>query len=360
MRISSALALVAVLVVGCSPAGPQSSALVQTPPRAQTEARVAAVASLESVAVVEAAMVEVLPTLAKKDNPDLALVWQSLNNCGPAAVVMALSSFGISASQETARLALRGPDERRGMGPTPVDPWVQEQFGLRSLWRNNGTNELMKKLLSNGFTPMVTQWLEDPTKSRIAHWRTVRGYDDARETFYVNDSMRGRGVPLSYSWFAENWQPFSYRYMVIYRPEDEAKLRTLIGSDWNDANMRRNLYERAKTDSAAQNNTAGWLAYGEAAYQFGMFAEAVSAFETGISMGSPTGVFTMRSSYPNALRALGRNAAADVVVGQLVNLTPGVVSAAAAPTDNRILALVAQRAHEEWVAALPSERLPAR
>jgi len=41
-------------------------------------------------------------------------------HCGPAAVVMALSTFASTAKQEDARLALRGPDVRRGMGPPGV------------------------------------------------------------------------------------------------------------------------------------------------------------------------------------------------------------------------------------------------
>src|SRR5438309_166827 len=118
---------------------------------------------------------------------DMRHIWQSLNNCGPAAVVMALSTFGISADQETARLALRGPDVRRGMGPQGVDPWVSELYGLRSMWRNNGTTDLLRRLVANGFAPLVTQWMQDPSVSRIAHWRAIRGYDDALGTFYVND-----------------------------------------------------------------------------------------------------------------------------------------------------------------------------
>src|SRR6266545_2827551 len=160
-----------------------------------------------------AAPVDVLPI--PKDAPATAVfpemkhVWQSLNNCGPAAVVMALSTFGVDVNQEVARLALRGADVRRGMGPQGVDPWVKENFGLRSMWRNNGTNDLMRRLVANGFAPMVTQWMQDPSVSRIAHWRTIRGYDDAAGVFYVNDSMLGNKVALSYDWFGRNWQSFS-------------------------------------------------------------------------------------------------------------------------------------------------------
>src|SRR5438093_1345946 len=151
---------------------------------------------------------------------DMKHVWQSLNNCGPASVVMALSTFGIDVSQETARVPLRGTNVLSGMGPQRVDGWVNSSFGLRSVWRNNGTNDLVRRLVANGFAPMVTQWMQDPKVSRIAHWRVVRGYDDAAGTFYVNDPMLGNMVPLSYQWFQNNWQSFSYRYMVIYDPKD--------------------------------------------------------------------------------------------------------------------------------------------
>lgn len=261
--------------------------------------------------------------------PEMKHVWQTLNNCGPAAVVMALSTLGVDASQETARLALRGTDVRRGMGPQGVGAWVKENFDLRSVWRNNGTDAVIKTLVANGFAPMVTQWMEDPWVSRVAHWRTVRGYDDAKGVYYVNDSMRGNNFALSYDFFARNWQSFSYRYMVIYKPEDEKLLRAIIGDQWNDLIMRRSLYERTKADAPAQNTNFGWLAYGEAAYSFGMFEEAVAAFEKGLAMGSSQGVFGLRNSYPQALRALGRQQdaerAAQTVVG--VSTVPSTVTA---------------------------------
>ena len=368
---AAALLLALATVTGCGQAVPRAAAPVRVDnsaaDRAQLEARTAAVGAIASrVAVGSAASlmtepaVEVKAAVPAMDRPAMTHVWQSLNNCGPAAVVMALSTMGISESQEVARLALRGPDENRGMGPGPVDPWVKERFGIRSMYRTNGTNDLMKKLVTNGFAPMVTQWMEDPWKSRISHWRTVRGYDDARKVFLVNDSMLGRGVPLTYDWFATNWQPFSYRYMVLYRPEEEPLLRSIIGDDWNDSRNRRNFYERTRAEALQQNTSAAWLTFGEAAYQYGQFAEAVSAFEKGIGIGSPTGVFTLRSSYPNALRALGRHDEAAAAQGRLANLTPGVAGAAAPVPDERILAIVAQREREAWLASLPEEEKPFR
>jgi hypothetical protein len=314
----------------------------------------AAAPAASVVSVPASAPVEVLPTPVSAPAsvifPEMKHVWQSLNNCGPAAVVMALSHLGVDVDQETARLALRGADVRRGMGPQGVGPWVKQNWDLRSTWRNNGTNEILKILVANGFAPMVTQWMQDPWVSRVSHWRTVRGYDDAKSVFYVNDSMLGNQVALSYDFFARNWQSFSYRYMVIYKPEDEKLLKAIVGDQWNDMIMRRSLYERTKTDALAQNTNFAWLAYGEAAYSYGMFEEAVMAFEKGLAMGSAQGVFGLRNSYPQALRALGRQQEADRVA-QTVSSVSTVPSTVAPPPDPYAVYLA-------WLRVTPPERLP--
>jgi len=308
-----------------------------------------------AISGVAATTTEVLPTPAIAPHsaafPEMKHVWQSLNNCGPAAVVMALSTLGVDTNQETARLALRGTDVRRGMGPQGVGPWVKENFDLRSTWRNNGTNAILKALVANGFAPMVTQWMQDPSVSRIAHWRTVRGYDDAKSVFYVNDSMLGNDVALSYDFFARNWQSFSYRYMVIYKPEGEKLLRAIVGDQWNDLIMRRSLYERTKAEAKAWNTNFAWLAYGEAAYSYGMFEEAVAAFEKGLSMGSPNGVFGLRNSYPQALRALGKQQEADGAAQQLNNISVVPSSTVVAPPDAYAVYLALLR-------NMPVEELP--
>lgn len=290
-----------------------------------------AVTSSAATAVVT--LTESLPT--PKDAPasfvlpDMKHVWQSLNNCGPAAVVMALSTLGVDVDQETARLALRGSDVRRGMGPQGVGPWVRENFDLRSTWRNGGTNDLMKRLVANGFVPMVTQWMQDPGVSRIAHWRTLRGYDDGKGVFYVNDSMLGNTVALSYDWFGRNWQSFAYRYMVIYEPAQESLLRAVLGKDWSQMAVRQSMYERARAEAQAQDTNFAWLAYGEAAYANGVFDEAVAAFERGFNSGSASGVFGVRNSYPQALRALGRRSDADVIAQKIgVSAVPSTVAPA--------------------------------
>jgi len=140
-----------------------------------------------------------------------------------------------------------------------------------------------------------------------------------------------------------NWQSFSYRYMVIYDPKDEALLKAIIGDDWNDAKMRKNFYERTKADASTQDTSAAWIAYGEAAYGYGLFREAVTAFERGMALGSVQGVFTLRSSYPQALRALGRQSDADTMQQKLTTSASPTV---ASPPDPFALYLAFTREHQ--------------
>jgi hypothetical protein len=351
-------AVLALVLTSCGPAALSSPALApEIPAQARTDATArerdagrAAVAPpaaegtvLQKVVLPPAPAVTPKATVPAADLGDVRHLWQSLNNCGPASVVMALSVFGITADQEEARLALRGPDVRRGMSPVGVDPWVKELYGLRAVWRNNGTNAQIRSLISNGFAPLVTQWMEDPTISRIAHWRSVVGYDDAKGVFYSNDPMRGRYVPLAYEWFDRVWQPFSYRYLVIYRPADEPLVKAIVGDQWNDRVMRASYYERAKLEAAVRRDAASWLAYGEAAYQDGRFAESVAAFEQGLALGSAEGVFTLRGSYPQALRALGREQDA-LRIQQQLSATAAVPTVAAPPPDGTALRIAAERA----------------
>ncbi len=278
---------------------------------------------------------------------EMSHVYQTWNNCGPASVVMALSSMGVSVSQETARLALRGEDIRRGMPAQNVEHWVDENFGLRAVVRTGGTFDLLRRFVANGYPVLVTEWLEDPpgalSTSRIAHYRVVRGYDDARGVFVSNDPYRGAKVRLDYAWFARSWLPFLNRYVVIYRPDDEARVRAILGEDWDDVRARENTYVQARAATESSNDVYVWAAYGEAAYRVGLFAESVAAFEHALSFGTPDGLFTVRSSYPVALRLLGREDDARVAQTRVARVTTVPAGVELPPADPVAIVLAARR-----------------
>ena len=64
-----------------------------------------------------------------------------------------------------------------------------------------------------------------------------------------------------------------------------------------------------------------------------------------MSMGSASGVFTVRSSYPLALRALGKQTEADRAATTLANLTTTPSTVVQSP-DSFALILATRRAHQ--------------
>ncbi len=135
---------------------------------------------------------------------------------------------------------------------------------------------------------------------------------------------------------------FQYRWMTIYRQEDEPLLKAIVGKDWAEPAMRQSLYERAKAEAFAQDTNFAWLAYGEASYSNGMFEDAVAAFERGFNTGSAQGVFGVRNSYPQSLRALGRRQEADIVAAKLNGITPVPSTVAPAPDTYAVFLMISR------------------
>src|SRR5256885_538463 len=121
---------------------------------------------------------ESLPT--PKDAPAAAVfeemrhVWQSLNNCGPAAVVMALSTFGVSESQEVARLALRGPDVRRDRAVVRLPLHGHLQARGRAAAAGDRRQGLVRHLRASGAV-RARQERGDPAEHQLRVARARRG-----------------------------------------------------------------------------------------------------------------------------------------------------------------------------------------
>ncbi len=156
-------------------------------------------------------------------------VWQTLNNCGPASVSMVLAYYGQTVSQATAQAALRAPKEW-GMLPGAVPPYVNG-FDLEARILDHGTADDLKALLQRGIPVIVVQWLTE--KQPIPHYRVVIGYDDTEAQFYVNDGVLGFGKAIPYEDFDSLWDVYHNLYLPIFRQQDAAEVRALLGAQWD-------------------------------------------------------------------------------------------------------------------------------
>jgi tetratricopeptide (TPR) repeat protein len=161
---------------------------------------------------------------------------QKWNNCGPVSTIMALSYYGIKKTQDECANAIKPAEQDKKVRPTEIVEYLGKN-GIKAYIIENGNFDLLRKFLSNGI-PVITQsWLK--LDDDIAHYRVIRGYDQSKSVFYVNDSMYDKpNVAVDYTFEEKLWKAFNNRFLPVFRPKDEALVKAILGPD---ADSQENL-----------------------------------------------------------------------------------------------------------------------
>jgi hypothetical protein len=112
----------------------------------------------------------VAPSHARGALGPLVNIAQTWNNCGPASLAEVLAYWGISRTQGQIQAVLRVDGPTRGMTPYGV-PGYARSLGMRALVGVDGTEALVKALISNGFPVIVSQQVS--LTYRIGHYRPI-------------------------------------------------------------------------------------------------------------------------------------------------------------------------------------------
>ncbi len=208
--------------------------------------------------------------------PDVIYVDQHnrWNYCGPANLTMALNFWGWKGNRDdVARVIKPGSSDTRknfidrGLPDKNVMPYemvdfVNEQTEFRALWRYGGDLDLIKRLIAAGFPVIVEKgYYERDANGKITwmgHYLFTTGYDDARGVFIVQDSylrdkqlnIIGKNALSDYKIYEEGWLAFNYLFMVVYPPDREAEVMTLLGPWANMEWANRHALELAERDIA--------------------------------------------------------------------------------------------------------------
>lgn len=162
------------------------------------------------------------------------VAYQTFNNCGPATLSMILSYYDIRKSQKELGDEMRpyqhpqGDNDDKTIFPTEFVSWV-EKFGLKAIYRPNGSLELLKLFLANEIPVVVKTWLR-PNED-IGHFRIIRGFDETAKVLIDDDSYFGPNRRLSYFDFMSMWQPFNYGYIPVYKPEKEEMVMAILSQE---------------------------------------------------------------------------------------------------------------------------------
>lgn len=210
-------------------------------------------------------------------------IFQSFNNCGPAALSMALRYYGINKSQEELGQALRpwqnaaGDNDDKSVSLAEMGEKARE-FGFTVYDRPNGSVDIMKRFIAAGMPVVTSTWLH-PGED-IGHYRVVNGYDDTTGELIQQDSMEGRDIRYSYDVFNELWKNNNFEYMVMVPSDKEEIAAQIMGEDEDEQKAWRRALATAQTQLAADPNDvyAGFNA-SIAYFHLNDYAASVKEFE---------------------------------------------------------------------------------
>jgi len=210
-------------------------------------------------------------------------IFETWNNCGPASLSMALSYFGIQASQAALGQDLRPYQNPQGDNDdkdVTMDELANEarRFGLLAYHRPSGTIQLLKRFIASGL-PVIADTLL-AKGGDIGHFRVVKGYDDTSQTVIQDDSMQGHNVRFSYADFNDMWKTYNDEYLVLAPKSDKRRVEAILGADLSVNHAWR---EAVAMDGAAlvknPADVTSRLNLSVALYYVGRYQQAVAAFE---------------------------------------------------------------------------------
>lgn len=176
-------------------------------------------------------------------------VFQSYNNCGPAALSMALSYYGINKTQQELGEILRpyqvpsGDNDDKSVTLKELAERSRD-FGFTPYLRPNGDIEKIKLFITYDIPVITRTWLKE--NDDIGHYRVIKGYQG--DLIIQDDSLQGKNLRYTKSEFDSIWKKFNYEYLVLV-PEDKVEIaEAILGEDLDE----RRSWEKATQLSKKQ------------------------------------------------------------------------------------------------------------
>ena len=226
-----------------------------------------------------------LPRQARIDG--LEILPQGFNNCGPANLTINLNFYGNPTTQVEAAAFLKPNREDRNVSPWQMVDYVNEQTNLRAFVGSGGDLELIKRFLANGLPIVIEKGYELPTEGWLGHYLTMFAYDDDKQEFLSLDTnlgpWDGSGRVDSYETVNYYWQQFNYTFFVVYPPEKETLVQSLLGQGMIDREaMWRKAAERAQVEIEVDpQNGFAWFNLGTNLTRLGEMTGEAAFYENG-------------------------------------------------------------------------------
>jgi len=222
------------------------------------------------------------------------------NYCGPANLSMALNFWGWPGDRDDiARVVKPGINDPeldftqqgrydKNVMPSEMKDFIVDHTDFNIYVRHGGDLNIIKTLIANGFPVLVEKgYYEEDYTGKVAwlgHYLFTTGYDDGTEEFIVQDAYLepGYNMRVDYDTYLEGWRGFNYLFMVIYPPDRQDEVFSLLGP-WADPSWAyQNALEIAETEIQNLDGVDQFFAYfnkGTSLVMMEHYMDAAEAFD---------------------------------------------------------------------------------
>jgi tetratricopeptide (TPR) repeat protein len=209
---------------------------------------------------------------------------ETFNNCGPASLSMLLSYWGWEGNQAITGEWLKPNWLDRNVMPYEMLDYVHQETNLRGLIRYGGDLEMLKRFIANEFPVLIERGFEDevPQDEWMGHYGVITGYDDAERYFVIQDAYVGPDYYRSYDYIERFWPSFNNLYMIVYPPEREGEVFSLLGPHADPAFNLEHAAQKAldmTTKTDGRDLFFAWYSYGTSRYLQNDYYGAANAYD---------------------------------------------------------------------------------
>lgn len=176
-------------------------------------------------------------------------VYQTFNNCGPAALSMALAHYGIFESQQALGQELRPWQNTQGDNDdksVTLEELAEKSkdYGLIPYNRPNGNEHIIKQFIAHGIPIIARTWLKPDDD--IGHYRVIKGYNG--NSLIQDDSLQGKNRWYTFEEFDVLWRKYNFEYLVLIPKEKSEIAKAVLQEDFDETEA----WQKAATNARKQ------------------------------------------------------------------------------------------------------------
>lgn len=247
---------------------------------------------------------------------------QTFNNCGPATTAMLLSYFGRAENQGQIASVMRPNRDDKNVSPVEIAAYAQGLgYGARILI--GADVNLLRAFVSNGLPVVVESWYIAPPDDQMGHYKLLTGYDG--DSLFFDDTLHGQAQREAERDFDAMWKVFNRTAIVVWKPEQAALARRLMGARADDAAMRSMALASARKDvDRDPQDKYAWFNAGSTLLAMGEAARAARAFDVARGLKLPWRMLWYQFGPYEAYFGAGEYATVIQLATQVLSVTNGL------------------------------------